>query len=179
MAIANTKHWGWLLSAALLWSGAAAADPAGRITGAELVKILQDEGYRAKLETDKEGDPVVRTKMSGVHVDVFFYDCEKDGCGSLQLSSGLDLEDGSSFAVMNKFNSEFRYAHGFLDDEMDPYLQFDFEILHTAHAEHIASQIGLWEDVLGEFLKATGFHDDGAAEDDAEEGEPRAEPTSA
>jgi hypothetical protein len=125
-----------------------------------LVQILQDAGYRAKLETDKDGDPKIRTNMSGVDVYVAFYDCKQRRCGSLQLSVGLDLKDGTTYAVANRFNKDYRYARAYLDDEMDPFLQFDFEVLHARHAEHVASQIDVWEELLGVFMRVTGYLDD-------------------
>ena len=133
------------------------------INGPELVAILQDAGYKAKLETDDEGDPLVRTGMSGVNVVIFFYDCKAHRCGSLQFSVGLDLEDGTKTAILNRFNRNYRYVRAYLDDENDPYLKFDFEVLNTAHADYIVSQIDIWEDLLGEFFKATGFDADAAA----------------
>lgn len=150
-----------LLAAALAWPAAADAAIArtGGVSGAEVVKVLQDAGYRAQLDTDDDGDPRVVTKMSGATVHVVFYDCERDRCGSLQLVVALDLEQGFTLEGVNRFNSQYRYVRAHLDDEMDPYLQFDFEVLHTAPSEHIASQIALWEDVLGKFLQATSDGD--------------------
>lgn len=147
-----------LLPLALLYAMAGAAAAAERtISGPEMVKILHDEGYQAKLSTDSDGDPQIESRMSGVTVYVRFYDCEQMRCGSLQLSVGLDLEKGSTMAVVNAFNREFRYARAYLDDEMDPYLKFDLELLHVDHAAYVASQIGIWEKLLGEFTLATGF----------------------
>ncbi|WP_181952650.1 YbjN domain-containing protein [Vulcaniibacterium gelatinicum] len=149
---------------------AGAAERGRGITGAEMVEILQDEGYRARLVADRDGDPQIETRMSGVNVFVHFYDCERGRCGSLQFSVGLDLEQGSTLEVVNAFNREFRYTRAYLDDERDPFLEYDFEVLHTDHAAHVASQIELWEQLLGEFLDATGFRDEAEDEDEAPEG---------
>ena len=161
---------GLLLAAALQWpaAGAAAAETGSGITGAEMAGILQDAGYRAKLSTDQDGDPRIETRMSGVNVFVIFYDCKHDRCGSLQFAVALDLEEGSTLQAMNRFNAEYRYTRARLDDEMDPSLHFDFEVLHTARTAHIVSQVDLWEDILGQFLRTTGFNgSDDPDEDDA------------
>ncbi len=173
MSSMHAKFPALLLLAALLWPGTSiAADKAGLVSGEQVVRILQNAGYKAKLETDKDGDPAIQTKMSGVTVFVHFYDCKQGRCGSLQLSVGLDLEDGTTLAAVNKFNADYRYARAYLDDEKDPFLQFDFEVLHANHAEHIVSQIDMWEDLLGEFLQATGYRGDGEATPDADERAP-------
>lgn len=155
MSWKNQKWMGLLLAAALYGPATgAAAEAAAGITGAEMTRILQDAGYRAKLDKDDDGDPRIETRMSGVNVFVYFYDCKQDRCGSLQFAMAMDLEDGSTLEAMNRFNSSFRYVRAHLDNEMDPFLRFDFEVLHTARNEHILSQVDLWEDVLDEFLKS-------------------------
>jgi hypothetical protein len=146
---------GVALAAVLSWPAIGAAEVGGGITGPELVRVLQDAGYKAKLDKDSDGDPRIETSMSGAKVFVSFYDCKQDRCGSLQFVVAMDLKDGSTWEAMNRFNSEYRYGRAHLDEEMDPFLRFDFEVLHTARTEHIVSQIDIWEDVLNAFLKAT------------------------
>lgn len=169
-------------TAALCLAAALAAVPPsapaaeGRgITGPELVDILQEEGYRAKLDTDGEGDPMVSSRMGGLDIFVYFYDCTPaKRCGSLQFSVGLDLADGTTHEVINEFNTSFRYVRAFLDHEMDPFMQYDFEVLHTDHVPFITSQMAMWEDLLDEFTRATGF-DESRTPDDGPEDVPAAD----
>lgn len=161
---------------ALLPLTASAATPSG-ISGPEMVKILQDEGYQAKLSTDADGDPTIESRMSGLTVHVTFYDCQAMRCESLQLSVGLDLDKGTTPAVVNTFNRGFRYVRAYLDDEMDPFLKFDFELPLVDHPRYVASQLGTWEQLLGEFTVATGFRGaDTSAQPEARQ--PSAERTS-
>lgn len=152
------------------WAPSAASAAGRGITAQEMAALLQEQGYKAKVEVDDDGDPMVRTRMGGVGVTVFFYDCNDQRCGSLQFQTGLDLEKGTTPAVTNRFNREYRYASAYLDEENDPFLQFDFEVLHTQHTEHVVSQIDVWEELLGEFLRATGYHGDGDDDDGAQRG---------
>lgn len=145
-----------LAAIAALATGPALAGVHG-VTGKEVADLLQDEGYKAKLEKDSQGDPMIRTSMSGVTVSVMFYDCEKQRCDSLQFVTGLDLEQGTTPAVVNRFNTTYRYGAAYLDDENDPFLRYDFTVDHADHAAHIMSQVGTWEDVLHSFLEATGY----------------------
>lgn len=148
-----------LLALALPSARVVAAEAGKGITGPEMVAILQDLGYKAALDKDGEGDPMIRTKMGGFNTYVYFYDCDAGTCGSLQLSIGLDLEQGTNAEVLNRFSRDNRYAHVYLDDEKDPFMQFDFEVLHASHAEHIASQVDLWEKLIDRFARATGYRD--------------------
>lgn len=146
--------------AATVAGAAHAATPvqAGGITGPELVAILQDAGYRAQLQPDADGEPLVRTGMGGVDVAILFYDCNAEHrCNSLQFSAGFDLPEGTTDAVINGFNRDFRYARAFLDDERDPFLHFDFEVVHTAQAHYVRSQVDSFEQLLPEFQRLIGF----------------------
>ena len=149
-----------LLAATLCPAAAVAAtgtDAGKRITGEQAARILQDAGYKAEIGKDGAGDPMISTSMGGLNAYLYFYDCEPDGCGSLKLSVGLDLEEGTSLAVVDAFNREHRYVTAFLDEENDPFLHYDFEVLHTRHAEHITSQVAIWEDLLYAFTVAVGY----------------------
>lgn len=153
----------WCVLACVAIAGAhspatAAVESKGRgISGPDVVRILQDEGYRAQLDKDGEGDPMVRTGLAGLNTIVYFYDCEDGRCGSLKLSVGIDLEEGSSHAVLNRFAREYRYVRTFLDDDQDPFLELDFEVLHADHAPHVASQVAMFEQLLDAFARAIGF----------------------
>lgn len=149
---------GLLLPLALLWPAAGvAAEAKSGVSGPEMSRIMQDEGYQAKLTTDGDGDPQIESRMDGMTTYVQFYDCEQGRCGSLQFSVGLDLENGTTAKVVNAFNKQFRYGRVYLDDEQDPFLKFDFEVVHADQARHVASQIETWELLLSEFARATGF----------------------
>ena len=153
------------LAAFVLAPAPAAADVEARgISQAEVAEILHDLGYRAKPDTDGEGEGMIRTKLGGLNVDIYFYDCNQGRCGSLSFSVGLDLEDGTTLEVINRYNAGFRYGHAYLDDEMDPFLQYDFEMINTDHAAYLASQVDLFETLLQDFTLATGFREPSATE---------------
>ena len=122
-----------------------------------MVRILQDAGYRAKPGTDADGDPKVETSMSGLDVTVWFYDCEAKRCGSLQFLVALDLKKGWTLEAANKFGKDYRYGRVYLDEEQDPYMAYDFEVLNTDPGPHIVSQVDIFENLLDALVKNTGF----------------------
>lgn len=135
----------------------ALADTGRGVTGPEAMAVLQAMELEPELLTDSAGDPMIRFRASDLNAYLNFYDCEGGRCGSMQLEVGLDLENGTSLHVANVFNSRYRYARMLLDDEMDPYLRYDFEVLHAEHAAHIRSQIGIFTQLLGDFTRSVGF----------------------
>lgn len=134
------------------------ADDAGRgVTGPEALAVLDAMDLEPELLTDSVGDPMIRFRSNGLNAYLNFYDCSAGRCGSLQLEVGLDLESGTSLHVANVFNSRYRYARMLLDDEMDPFLHYDFEVLHAEHAAHIRSQVEIFGQLLGDFTRSVGF----------------------
>lgn len=137
---------------------AAEVPAAGRgISGDEAVAVLRAMELSPELQVDGVGDPRVQFQIEGLHAFVNFYDCKAGRCGSLQLEAALDLEHGATLQAANLFNSRYRYVRLHLDDEMDPYLQYDFEVLHTDHAAHLRSQVEIFGQLLGSFTGAMDF----------------------
>ncbi|KAF1694565.1 YbjN domain-containing protein [Pseudoxanthomonas koreensis] len=148
----------WALAAMLaLASPLIAADAAaeGRgITGPEAVSVMRSMGLSPQLSTDGAGDPLIRFMTGDLHAFLNFYDCREGRCGSLQLELALDLENGTSLQTANYVNNRFRYVRMHLDDEGDPFLQYDFEMLHTDHAAHLRSQLETFDRLVESFVEA-------------------------
>lgn len=93
-----------------------------------LVKALQDAGYRAELGKDTQGDPKIKTSLSGLVVNLLFYGCEEnENCGSFQFVVSTDSKEKVSYSRVNDWNRKRRWGTMFLDDEMDPVITFDVD----------------------------------------------------
>ncbi|KAF1701653.1 YbjN domain-containing protein [Pseudoxanthomonas suwonensis] len=136
----------------------AAEAAAERISGKEALAVMRSMDLSPELATDGVGDPQINFVIDGLHARLNFYDCKKDGrCGSLQLETALDLDDGTTYFVANRFNKQYRYVRMFLDEEMDPYLQYDFEVLHADAQAHLRSQVEMFRTLLVNFKDAVDF----------------------
>jgi hypothetical protein len=136
----------------------APAHAAGKgVTGPEVVAVLAQMELDPELTTDSVGDPMVKFALDGLHAYVNFYDCNAGTCGSLQLEAAFDLENGMTLQQANVINTRYRYIRIHLDDEMDPFMQYDFEVLHTDHGQHITSQVEIFGGLLGKVAEAIDF----------------------
>lgn len=133
------------------------ADAGRGVTGPEAMAVFEAMELEPELLADSAGDPMIRFRTNDLNAYMYFYDCQEERCGSLQLGVGLDLENGTSLHVANVFNTRFRYGRMLLDDEMDPFLRYDFEVLHSDHAAQIRSQIGMFSELLEDFTHSVGF----------------------
>ena len=147
-----------LLAPLLALAAAPALADTGRgVSGAEAMAVLQAMDLEPEMLEDSVGDPMIRFQTNGLNAYLNFYDCSGGRCGSLQLEVGLDLENGTSLQVANVYNTRYRYGRMVLDDEMDPFLHYDFEVLHAEHAAQIRSQVEIFGQLLGDFTSSVGF----------------------
>jgi hypothetical protein len=126
----------------------------------QLVSIIQDLGFQAKLEKDNVGDPVIRSSSGGVDFRIYFYECKNNKrCQSLHFSVGYDLADGSSLDAVQQWNADKRFASAYLDDEADPFLQMDLNTEGGITQDNFENTFELWQSLKGEFEEFIGWHD--------------------
>jgi hypothetical protein len=131
----------------------AAPLPIGGVTAEEVATALRDKGYRAEIGEDEEGDPQVSSALDGSNFTIWFYNCTSGRCVSIQFVSGFDLDDGMSYQQINTWNSEHRFGRGYLDDEMDPFVEYDVDFEVGGTTEAIGNAIDVWAAVLPAFKR--------------------------
>ena len=94
-----------------------------------LVSALHEAGYTAKLSTDKVGDPLITSAVSGSTFQIFFYNCkDHKNCATVQFHSGYDFTTAPSLELINEWNRTNRFGRAFLDKENDPILEMDVDL---------------------------------------------------
>jgi hypothetical protein len=99
-----------------------AADPQS------LVDALTLGGYTAELSVDPDGDPMIDTDFGGWNGKVVFYGCDadtKDKCDSVMLTTGFNRENPMPAELVNQIMTRKRFAGVRLDDEGDPFIEWD------------------------------------------------------
>ncbi len=144
-----------LTLAALVTAAVPSYSASAQVSAADpdsIVKILQKEGYRASLSTDKEGDPKIETAMSGWNVGIIFYGCtaNKD-CQSIQFNTGFDRTTPMSIEKLNRWLDEHRFGKVFFDDEGDPILVWDVILGEGVPDSVFIKSIHAFEDIAGTF----------------------------
>jgi len=97
----------------------AAADPAS------IENALRVMGYLPKLETDKAGEPVIRSTLEGLKYSIYFYGCDTGkNCQHIQFSIAFETETPLTADLMNDWNSSRNVGQAFLDRNGDPVLEY-------------------------------------------------------
>jgi hypothetical protein len=143
---------------------AAAPAPAqGQLVRAQdpqsVVAALQGGGYAAKLGTDKTGDPMITSGVSGTTFQVFFYNCanHKD-CATVQFHSGYDLTTSPSLELINEWNKGQRFGRAYLDKDNDPILEMDVDLDDGGLSPALfIDNIEFWASILPDFEKRIGY----------------------
>jgi hypothetical protein len=116
------------------------------ISVADLAKLLQDNGYRAKIVTNKDQKYIV-TGLQGVDVDVIFYDCKDDKCGAIQFAIfGKTDKVNAQFA--NKWNLDWRYTKIALDTDGTFYMTMDMALDGGITTANILADLSLFDDSI-------------------------------
>lgn len=120
-----------------------------------IVALLQKAGMQATLEKDDEGNPIIFSAASGANYDLYFYEC-KDGndCGSVEFNACFDTPDGVKMDIINAWNYEWRFGKASLDENNDPCLNMDVEMLGGVSEQAFNTSIETWTGTLGRFITA-------------------------
>ena len=124
----------------------------------QIIKILQDEGFSAKLEKDSQGDPVIRSGSQGLKWSIDFYSCKKGvNCSSVQFRSGFDAEGKIAVEQVNNWNAKMRFTSAALLNTGSVILKRDLELTGGIPITSFKSFIQDWDWHLGQFKLHIGW----------------------
>lgn len=146
------------LTAALFLAAPVHAQTVDAADPQSVVNALQTLGYRAQLEKDDTGDPLIRTTISGLNNSIYFYGCVNGAdCMELQFFVWMDLNDPVSLEKVNDWNDRKVAGSAAVDPQGDVRLRF-FVVteggLPMADFERVAFR---WEQALDEFKNHVGW----------------------
>ena len=153
--------WKWLVTVAGL-VGIAAPAGAQMVRAQDpdsIVRALQGAGYAARLGTDKVGDPMVTSGISGTTFQIFFYNCTNHReCATVQFHSGYDLNTAPELSRINEWNRTKRFGRAFLDGENDPILEMDVDLDDGGVTPALfIDNIEFWASILPDFERFIGY----------------------
>jgi hypothetical protein len=136
-----------------LGSGGALAKnlPAGGLTVGEIASWLQNDGYKAQVQTAKDGSQNVYSASDGVGFHIYPYDCKNKRCGSFEFSAGFDTKGALSPQKINEWNKKTRWVRSYVDDVNDPWLEYDVDLTPGGTYDLLDDEFALWRDRISKF----------------------------
>jgi hypothetical protein len=153
----------WLALAVFagVWAAPAQAEMVRGQDPDSLVRALAAAGYKADRGTDKVGDPMITSALSGTTFQIYFYNCtDHENCPTVQFHSGYDLTDPASLDHVNAWNRGQRFGRAYLDKVGDPILEMDLDLDDGGVSEALfIDNIQFWASVLAKFEQHIGYRD--------------------
>lgn len=120
---------------------------------------LKENGYRAEIVAGQPGstNAFVRTGIAGHTVVVWFFNCAAETCSAIQFWTGFQKSPKFSAALVERWNSEFRYAKLHLTKEGDLHVEYDVFLKGGVSSDYIKYAALLDESLLSrldEYIKA-------------------------
>ena len=141
-----------ILALGLLPSAAAARDlPAKGMTIEEVAAWLQGEGYKAQIQTNKDGTRNIYSSAEGSNFHIFFYDCKQDRCGSMQFSTGISTKGAFPAQRVNDWAAKSRWIRAYADKVNDPWMEYDVDLSPGGSYEMLNDEFAIWRNGLTRF----------------------------
>lgn len=126
--------------------------PDGGVTVNEVSTVLQDDNYWYEIATASDGTPKILSKAEGYTFAIYFYDLSDSGrARSIQFYLGIDMEDGVSPDKAIEWNSGYRFARMYLDEENDPILEYDLDVERGCTPEALSNAFERWVALIDTF----------------------------
>lgn len=141
-----------MLAAPLAAQQVDATDP-GR-----LAQIIQNLGYKARVETDSIGDPMLASSAGGTDFSIYFYGCSDNvACKSVLFKVGYDLSAGTTLENVNEWNETSLFGRAYLDDDMDPWLEMAVNLDGGVSQANFEDTYDWWEVIIQQFEEHIDF----------------------
>jgi hypothetical protein len=125
----------------------------------QIVRILQAEGYAAKLTKDSGGDPQIESSSQGAKWIIWFYNCNQHTtCRSIQFTALFNMAGKASIGQANDWNLKQRFATAALDNNGDLSIRMDVGIDASFSEDLFKWNLSMWNSQLGSFLHYIGFN---------------------
>lgn len=123
---------------------------------AQIEEVLQDQGYRAKIE-EADGQRWIDSAMSGYNYIILPFGCDDMGknCKSIQFYVAFVPTNKPTLKEMNTYAAENRFGRVYLDDEGDPIIEMDLDLEAGGMSRELfLDNLAYWDTIMvafGEF----------------------------
>lgn len=155
------KWAGCALAIVFAVSGARAADttPCGKnlvcaSAPSTIIEAVQKAGYKATLDKDNDGDPMIESAASGYNFSIYFYGCvERNMCDSLRFAVNFKDDGANALELANLWNRDKRFAHMAVNKNKSLNIGYDVTTVGGLNQENFADLLDWWATMLGEASK--------------------------
>jgi Putative bacterial sensory transduction regulator len=124
-----------------------------------LADAIRDEGYKAKIDVDGQGDPSISSSAGGYNYDIYFYGCkDHKGCDSIQFQVSFKADGTNTPALANEWNDTKRFSQASINSKKEFVLRYDVTTKGGINKANFADTVDWWGTMLGELNKFFDAH---------------------
>lgn len=115
-----------------------------------IISALQEAGYKAKLDKNDDGDPMVSSAAGGYNYEIYFSGCElAEACDSLQFLVSFTAEPRMTPVMANDWNSDKRFSQAAILKNGKLGVYYDVTTRGGLNAKNFADVLDRWSTVMG------------------------------
>lgn len=120
-------------------------------------EVLTRMGVTYEIGEDDQGDPQFDFRLSTYKVWLYFYGCEEEGCTSIRLYSGFDMDDPPSVERINEWNKTKRFSTAYISNSGNVCLDDDLVVRGGITIGAVERFILTFRDRLNEYTAHIGY----------------------
>lgn len=128
-----------------------------RVTAAQVETLLKRMGMVYEVGVDEHDDPLITLTLASYETKMYFYGCEEEGCTSIRLWAGFNLNTPPTIETLNEWNRTKRYSTAYLNTNDTACLDTDLIISGGVTLAEVEAFIRNFRDRLGEYTTHIGF----------------------
>ena len=140
-----------VLAIALLAAAPAVAETLTEqgVTREQMVKIMTAHSLPARIDKDSSGNVIVKSRVTDVNFDVYFFDCTDGSCREIQFAAGWTNNTASPDRI-NEWNTTKRYIRAYSKPGKVIWAEQDVIVGRTT-TENIDEYLTTWATVIAIF----------------------------
>ncbi len=126
------------------------------ITAAQMIGVLQSQGYEADLELLDDGTPFVASTYDGYYFDVYLQGCDNSKarrCESLQYYIWFNLDKRPSSDVANAYNNAWMFGKARILNDGTAVVEHAVDLYGGVTVDYLIGTVGLWETIVDNFVE--------------------------
>ena len=144
---------GWAMAVAMLAAPALAGPlPDGGVTADEVAGVMRAMKLPVEITTDRQGDPLIYSNISGRKFGVYFYQCQNKRCTGIQFSAGFEGAANVPMTKIMDWNRTKRFGRAYADGG-SLFVEMDMDVERGATTEALANNLERWAAVVEQFPK--------------------------
>lgn len=147
--------------AAVLATGLSLSAPAaaqvplgGMVTGNDVARVVEIVSAYGQAEQRQDESGVwIRCEVDGIVYSISFLNCDETGggCTTVQFRAWWEANGIHTVEMMNQWNRDRRFSAAYLDDSMNPTIEWDVNLAGGVTAVNFDDDLQWWHSVMREF----------------------------